>query len=108
MTIDRFWSLIEAARGGETPLSEALASLSLGELVAFDHHYQTLFRLAGTSDLWGAAYLIEGGCSDDCFIDFRYWLIAQGREVYEATVRNPDSLADVLDGDEIDDAGVYD
>ena len=104
----RFWALIEKARRGEEGLSELLAPLSLDDLVAFGHCYRSLFNLAATTDVWGAAYLIEGGCSDDCFIDFRYWLIAQGRKVYEATVRNPDSLADVLDGDEIDDAGVYD
>ena len=34
-------------------------------------------------------------CSDDGFIDFRAWLIAQGREVYLAALKDPDSLADV-------------
>ena len=29
-------------------------------------------------DMWAAAYLIGGGCSDDGFIDFRAGLIAQG------------------------------
>lgn len=31
-------------------------------------------------DLWAAAYIIGGGCSDDSFIDFRAGLIAQGHE----------------------------
>jgi hypothetical protein len=53
-------------------------------------------------DMWGAAYLINGGCSDDGFVYFRAWLIAQGRAVYEAAVANPDSLARVVefDGDD--------
>ena len=38
----------------------------------------------------------EYGCSDDGFIDFRAWLIAQGREVYFAALADPDSLADVV------------
>jgi hypothetical protein len=46
-------------------------------------------------DLWGAAYLINGGASDDGFDYFRGWLIAQGREVFEAAVADPDSLAGV-------------
>ena len=46
--------------------------------------------------LWTAASLMcENGCSDDGFIDFRAWLIAQGEEVYMAALADPDSLADV-------------
>ena len=39
--------------------------------------------------------MCENGCSDDGFIDFRAWLIAQGREVYLAALADPDSLTDV-------------
>jgi hypothetical protein len=31
-------------------------------------------------DQWGAAYLANGGCSDDGFDYFRGWLIGQGRK----------------------------
>jgi hypothetical protein len=44
-------------------------------------------------DLWAAAYLIGGGCSDDGFIDFRAGLIAQGRDWYHKAAASPDSLA---------------
>ena len=44
-------------------------------------------------DLWAAAYLIGGGCSDDSFIDFRAGLIAQGHDWYHKAAA-PDSLAD--------------
>lgn len=43
----------------------------------------------------GAAYIIGGGCSDDAFMDFRSWLISMGRDVYEKTLSNPDSLVEV-------------
>ena len=33
--------------------------------------------------LWDAAYLINGGCSDDGFDYFRGWLVDQGRETFE-------------------------
>ena len=47
--------------------------------------------------MWDAAGIMkEYGCSDDGFIDFRAWLIAQGREVYFAALADPDSLADVV------------
>jgi hypothetical protein len=48
-----------------------------------------------TNPLWAAAYLINGGCSDDGFEYFRGWLIAQGREVFERVVADPDALAEL-------------
>ena len=35
------------------------------------------------------------GYTDDDFTDFRGWLIAQGRDVYMAALKDADSLADV-------------
>jgi hypothetical protein len=40
-----------------------------------------------------AAYLANGGASDDGFDYFRGWLIAQGREVFDSAVADPDALA---------------
>ena len=40
--------------------------------------------------------MIEDGCSDDCFRDFRAYLISLGGEPYEAALRDPDSLAPVV------------
>jgi hypothetical protein len=48
---------------------------------------------AYTCDLWGAADVIHGGCSDDGFEYFRCWLVSRGRRVYEAALADPDSLA---------------
>jgi hypothetical protein len=48
-------------------------------------------------DLSGAAYLINGRCSDDGVEYFRGWLIAQGRATYERVVADPDALADLRD-----------
>ena len=39
--------------------------------------------------------MCEYGCSDDGFIDFRAWLIYQGKEVYLNALKNPDSLAEI-------------
>jgi len=38
-----------------------------------------------------------GGCSDDGFDYFLYWLISRGEAVYKAAVSNPDSLAAIAD-----------
>ena len=45
--------------------------------------------------LWNAAYLIEGGCGDDGFMDFRAGLALLGRDVFTRAVDDPDTLADV-------------
>ena len=54
--------------------------------------------LAYQYGLWTAASVIErGGCTDDGFMDFRQWLVGQGRGVYMAALKDPDSLADAPD-----------
>jgi hypothetical protein len=45
--------------------------------------------------LWAAAYLVNGGCSDDGFDYFRGWLLTQGRAAFERAVDDPDTLADL-------------
>jgi hypothetical protein len=55
-------------------------------------------KAAYTWDLWGAAYLINGGASDDGFEYFRSWLISMGHDVFSNAVRDPDSLANILNG----------
>lgn len=45
--------------------------------------------------MWAAAYVINGGCSDDGFDYFRGWLLVQDREVFERAVPDLDELADV-------------
>jgi hypothetical protein len=98
-----FWQLIadtRAAAGDETdgqsdPLEQRLRHLPTKQIAQFKRIRHRLDRQAYTYDLWGAAYVIEDGCSDDCFRDFRGYLISLGRGPYEAALRNPDSLASV-------------
>ena len=97
-----FWEHIEKTRRKDPEahadrLETRLAKLDPDEILQFDHWWSTFTRKAYDWTLWRAAYLINGGCSDDGFMDFRDWLILQGRAVYEAAVANPDSLADVVD-----------
>jgi Protein of unknown function (DUF4240) len=99
-----FWQLVEAARrdaDGDTERQSELIADRLGKLPAdqiaeFGSIRQRLDQQAYSWDMWGAAYVIEDGCSDDCFRDFRAYLISLGRRVYEAALRDPDSLAAVV------------
>ena len=97
-----FWDIIDGvARVTGEPddrldaLEKALNTLSLDDIISFEMTFRRLLNDAYTWDLWGAAYVIHGGCSDDGFEYFRRWLVSRGRKAYEAALANPDSLADL-------------
>jgi hypothetical protein len=46
------------------------------------------------ADLWNVVSLVEGGCGDDWFDYFRYWLILQGKETFERVLARPETIAD--------------
>jgi hypothetical protein len=105
MTRDEFWSHIEASRrvdpdAHQERLAKRLSKLPVEEILDFDHWWDVAMAESYRWNLWGAAYLINGGCSDDGFDYFRGWLILQGRDVFEAAVKHPDSLCDVVEPDE--------
>ena len=102
MPEDRFWALIgSSAKYQADPerqllaLREVLEALTPAELEAFERAFHQAQLRAYTWDLWGAAYVIHGGASDDGFEYFQRWLISKGRTAFEAALSNPDSLADM-------------
>ncbi len=84
-------------------LEERLSELPAKDIVDFQRIRHRLDEQAYTWDLWGAAYVIEDGCSDDCFRDFRSYLISLGGEAYETALRDPDALAPVVEDAETGD-----
>lgn len=112
MTEDEFWDHIRATRHADPDehaerLAARLAELPEAEILDFIHLWDVASCRAYRRDLWAAAYLINCGCSDDGFQYFRWWLVLQGREVYEAAIADPDILAEVVDGeDEVAEAEV--
>lgn len=103
MTQDEFWDHVGATRRRDPDdhadhLAARLARLPADDILDFGRWWQAAKAAAHTWDLWGAAYLVNGGCSDDGFDEFRNWLILQGRDVFDAAVADPDTLADRLTG----------
>lgn len=101
---DTFWALIQEAKDACGQDNDAwakymidrLAGLGPDQSLMFHTYMHAYKRLAEKYGLWDAAniYTVDGvGC--DGFIDFRSWLIVQGKEVYLAALADPDSLADV-------------
>ncbi len=95
-----FWALINQAKehtGGPSEwLMEQLVDLGPEQAKKFDTIARVYMDAAYQYGLWTAASVMEKhSCSDDSFIDFRAWLVSQGRDVYMAALKDPDSLADV-------------
>jgi hypothetical protein len=100
MNEEKFWQLIEAVKNDAGADFEArpavlqrhLSSLEPAEIQGFQQRYEALLLEANSWSLWGAASLMNGGCSDDGFKYFRDWLISEGRETFKEATVNPDSL----------------
>ncbi|MFF7485040.1 DUF4240 domain-containing protein [Streptomyces luteogriseus] len=110
-----FWELVDDAREASEGdpeeqadlLVDRLAQLDPDSVLDFARHFESRYNRAYRWDLWGAAWVLLDGASDDAFDFFRCWLIGQGREVFEGAVHDPDALADLLDDfdEEIDGDG---
>lgn len=99
-----FWEIVDTTRdaaGGDSDahaefLVDRLASLNPVAVTDFARHFESRFVRAYRWDVWGAAWVLLDGASDDCFENFRCWLIGQGRTVFEGTLHDPDALAGLL------------
>ncbi|WP_317447826.1 DUF4240 domain-containing protein [Streptomyces collinus] len=99
-----FWELIDATRDAAEGDPEEQADLLVDRLLQLDpdlvldfaRHFEARYNRAYRWDLWGAAWVLLDGASDDAFDYFRCWLIGQGREVFEGALHAPDTLADLL------------
>lgn len=102
-----FWEIIDAARKAARgdiesyaeALEEKLRDCSPEELVSFEQLFDRRVNEAYQWPMWGAAYLINGGCSDDGFFYFRGWLVMQGQEAFDRALGDPDSLAALIKPD---------
>ncbi|MFJ5717852.1 DUF4240 domain-containing protein [Neobacillus sp. NPDC093127] len=110
MNKTEYWNLIKQSKSYEEErvewLTEELSRRPINEIVDFEFIFQSYMNESYQSRLWGAAYLIMGGCSDDSFDYFRGWLISQGQEVYEKTLKNPEFLANYLSDENLGEEGV--
>lgn len=101
MTIDEFWKLIETANDqsqGDMArkcevVESAICSMPPEVAIAFSKHFDEAMNRLYNWDLWGAAYVMSGGCGDDTFSDFRASLISRGKKTFGGAIAAPDSLA---------------
>ena len=105
MDTSQFWRLIEQSKtesGGDcrkqiAALTSILLELPAEAIEEFDVIFYRFHAQSYRNDLWAAAYIMNGGCSTDGFMDFRSWLIGQGEAIYTAALRDPESLVSVVE-----------
>ncbi len=93
-----FWHLIhDASAGGEASpeaLQRVLSKLGPEAIVEFDRNFWQCMSAAYRWDLWGVFSLSWKKPGQEGFMAFRAWLIAQGKDAFDAALDNPDSIAD--------------
>lgn len=97
-----FWNTISSCclrplnvANASARLEATLGALAPDDIREFCAAFDRRMEDAYTWDLWGVAYLINGGCSDDSFMDFRASLIGLGQAVFTSAVANAESVLDV-------------
>jgi Protein of unknown function (DUF4240) len=97
-----FWHLIEECdheAHGDMVAKDRLVALKIAQLtkndaLKFYQIFEQMMDAAYTWPLWGAAHILNGGCGDDSFADFRAALISRGSASFQSALADPDSLAD--------------
>ncbi|MBS4064743.1 MAG: DUF4240 domain-containing protein [Chitinophagaceae bacterium] len=105
-----FWKLIDQSRVASkydyqtqiNALKIILLTLEPRDIEKFDNTFTALLAATYDYKLWGASYVINGGCSDDCFDYFRHYLIGQGKERFYETVNDPESCVNWIKSEEED------
>jgi hypothetical protein len=106
MEESEFWEIIDTTRAAAEGdpeeqadvLVERLLQLDPESVLDFARHFESRYNRAYRYDVWGAAWVLLDGASDDAFDFFRCWLIGQGRKVFEGALHEPDDLAELLEG----------
>ena len=102
---NNFWDLINRSKEhGEEQvewLTNELVKQKTEEIFNFEIEFKNKMDQSYTPSLWGAAFVIMGGCSDDGFDYFRGWLISRGEELFNKALKNPEYLAEYLTEDNL-------
>lgn len=103
---DLFWQIIENSlqdadtlEQQEENLINELRFLTADDIIGFKLRTEYLMFQSYTSDIWCAATIMNDGCTDKGFQNFRYWLISQGKQIFTDAMTDADLLANYfIDG----------
>lgn len=97
MEADGFWNILESAGPGEcsvvaSAIQANLEQLPQQEIADFCRIFDSYMDALYSWDLWGVAYILNGGCSDDGFEYFRAWVLSEGRSVTELALSDSEGF----------------
>lgn len=107
MNEDEFWRIIDESAAANPVasdeqfawLEQRLQTYSTEDIVAFENILNRMKARAYTFPLLMANFILQSYVSDDAFEDFRLWLIANGRQRFEAAMADPEMIADFCDAE---------
>jgi len=86
---DLYWAIIDKSlkntknqEAQEQFLIKEIGKLTPKQMIGFRLRTDKLLYDTYNSEMWCAAYIMNGGCSDDGFEYFRNWVISRGKEIY--------------------------
>ena len=99
---DQFWHLIDICADIDVEkqfvaLTKRLDELSEDEVAYFAAYFWSEYVRLDHWDVWSVAYTVNGGCSDDGFMDFRGWMILKGKQPCEKVLGDPESLVQLFE-----------
>ena len=105
MSVDH-WTLLAETRPPDgdpaahaDALTERLVRQGVAEVLRFGASFDAAMDALYGWDLWGAAYLALGGCSDDAFEYLRAWIVARGEAAWRRAQVDPQGFFLSLLGD---------
>jgi len=96
LTEERFWEILENSNKGKD-LKAELSKLSQDEIFGYKYWWDYFHAESYNQALWAVAYTVLGGCGDDGFDYFRFWLVTRGKDVYKKAIQEADSLCNEFD-----------
>lgn len=112
MNSELFWELIERAKqeaNGSLEkqtaiLTDILVGFELKDIIEFQTLYVQKQGEAYRQLLWEVCDFITCVGGEQNFLNFRAWLISRGQDVFTKALENPDSLHEILDSENREDA----
>ena len=100
MNQDVFWQMIGEARqkhnddydAAENELIDQLSKMPPEGIRRFSCIRDIYFQAANLDALYCVGNKLNDGLSDDGFMDFRGWLMGQGKEIYMNALKSPESI----------------
>lgn len=100
LDIDLYWQIIENSlqdadtlEQQEDNLIEELSHLTAEDIIGFRLRTEFFMFQSYSNELWCAASIMNDGCDDDGFQNFRLWLISQGKQIFTDAMVDPDNLS---------------